>query len=589
MFEEKTLKGIYRRIASSMSGLGEINVEITPNSPPSWDPDTRTINMPPKIIGATNDEEHFTFGRGICCHEGSHIMFCPDLKSVNSELKEDTNLMDFINVFADLNNEYKLVQVYPHLKKHIVDAHLGFIKYKPDTLKTKSPFVQILLRAYKPMHEYDGIQWPDNYDPKLKTFIEETVLAFETERIKDCSGERLLQFSIEVWRKWKALLETRNVLQTSTGSGPLQGLTQDLAGLIKSGASKEAIAAKKAEIAKAHEKLVGNNEFCDVNDYDVTPSDIKPDSYGLASEEDIEIIQKKVQTQCEVSKQARLEMRPVKVIENEFSMRPAETHAPDPFYYDPVYDKHKATEQGRLLNRMLKRRVFLQQDYETKHQNGLINTSEVMRQVSRFGRLVSSRVFDRNNFYTRGGTWAVEVLCDCSGSMSYKMPNAKEALLTIGVALDGLPDVKYRLSGYCTDLFDIAGPIDILVKDYKNKRLKIHNIDCLGGDGGNIDGSNIRGALSRLMKSNCTKKLLMVISDGLPAGSCVPGLAPPEDVKTAVAFAEHHGVHVIGIGISGLKKPDVFKQMYPNHVLIDDCSELYKDLGGLMIECLKKN
>jgi len=575
-----------------MSGLAEIGVEIIPTAEAYWTPSTRTISMPTFSEYADDENEALDFLKGWNVHESSHIIFCPDITGENIQelIKHDPLLLEIINVFADINNEFKVSDVFPHLTPYLVGWRKKQVLKMPRILKTDHPFMQILYRCYALM-EYKA-EYPPKYEQLLIDFIDEVVKDFHAENIKDCSGEKLISFSIDVWKRWRKLLETRKSLVKRLES-KIGRAMKDLADLIKKGASKEKLdkANKKIEdLGKQLEKAKECPPYRDKLNRQVVAKDVKEGSKGVASEEDLVVVKRKISDQNKLTRQVKQEMQPGNVIADELKQNPPRIIPVKEMEFrrpPPDYDKKKGYEYGKRLNKLLKQKVFLQKSYETKHRNGFMDMEQIRNQIAKYGKLASGAIFQRKNFFTRGGEWMVEVLCDASGSMTCddKMSAAKQALLTVGVALDGLPDVHYSLRAFTTDRLN--DPLDIVVKDYKERKLNISKIDKLAAHWGNIEGVNIRGAAKRMLKHRGMNHLIIVISDGEPAGHCVAGLSPEEDVKRAVEFSRAYGIEVIGIGIPGVHHFD-FPKMYPVHHMFDTTEGFYKELARLIVKALRK-
>ena len=121
-YNKKTMKGIYKRIVSSMSGLSDINIEIDAQVCPHFEPSSNTIRMPESMSFAENDDEDFEYSRGVMVHESSHVLFAPDIGGDCKRIERDgtcpKDFAEWFNVFADVNNEYKVAQVFLDLDSH---------------------------------------------------------------------------------------------------------------------------------------------------------------------------------------------------------------------------------------------------------------------------------------------------------------------------------------------------------------------------------------------------------------------------------------------------------------------------------------
>jgi len=91
----------------------------------------------------------------------------------------------------------------------------------------------------------------------------------------------------------------------------------------------------------------------------------------------------------------------------------------------------------------------------------------------------------------------------------------------------------------------------------------------------NIDGECVQVATMRLLQRRESRKVLLVLSDGNPAGS---GTASEQYSKLhdAVSFATKMGISCIGIGIMDT----AVKAFYPKHLVLNDLSSLPSAVMG---------
>jgi len=92
------------------------------------------------------------------------------------------------------------------------------------------------------------------------------------------------------------------------------------------------------------------------------------------------------------------------------------------------------------------------------------------------------------------------------------------------------------------------------------------------GLSGNIDGESLRVAANRLHTRSEKRKVMLVLSDGQPAGS---HRAAPH-LKQTVQDLKKEGIECVGIGIL----TDAVKKFYPNHVVLRNVNELPGEVMG---------
>ena len=203
---------------------------------------------------------------------------------------------------------------------------------------------------------------------------------------------------------------------------------------------------------------------------------------------------------------------------------------------------------------------------------------------------------DRNNLYKVGmndyevferrgnpnkSSFAVSVLVDRSGSMrasakrnKTKMDCAMEACAVIEEGLKGLVPLRINLFN------DFGGHYDEFVLhtnicDFGDTNQKVNHSYNSREEAllGNADGMSVRVATKELQKRKETKKLLIVLSDGLPARSYTDGVYDPnKDLQNAVREARKKGVQVIAICFGSEKHLEdtrvSYRQMYQKGIIM---------------------
>ena len=239
-----------------------------------------------------------------------------------------------------------------------------------------------------------------------------------------------------------------------------------------------------------------------------------------------------------------------------------------------------ALSMGYDIASALKRELKLKSVVLKDRMYGYVDMKAVKRQIARYGQIVDPKVMKiRKNLIEKH---SVLVLTDFSGSMSShingyaKVQHAKQALVTLGKTLETL-NVNYSLRGFSAtgNHFQIC---DILMKDFEDSHIDYTLINKIffpkdGADNcHNRDGSSVRHA-TKLLQQQRGKKLLIVISDGLPSHPSdkddYAGEFGEEDTKLAVREALESGVHIIGISIDPRANNFVLKA-YPNSFVFND-------------------
>ena len=557
-YNTKTTTGIYNRIVKAMTSLGDIKVEVSSEFQPHYDESCNTIRLPTSISWAENDEEDFRMGRGATVHEASHVLFAPSIQKECEKMeRKGVCPKDFAmwhNVFCDLNNEYKATELFPNLKDTLAETRKGAMR---GAEKSDNPFFQVLQRCDMVGGTDKIVKWPDNYNPMLKGFVELVVKDYKKKKIHRATGKDLNQFTRDVFVRWTSICK-KNKAGSMKHSKEIEKLLKKLGDAIKNGKPTGDIQKKIDELGKGEVMFKVK----------VTERQIRqtPHSKNNVAEMTIEKLKEKLK----VDKLKNVQEDELSgafhtglPLEENTTYWQEESESDD-------YDKMAAYKQGIKVNRTLRKKVQLQADFEKKHRSGTIDLNEIRTQISKAGMIYKPTIFQRENTFTRGGQWAIEVLVDCSGSMSgYRMKNAKQAVATLLYALKGLPNVKTCITGFDHDY-------QYIVKRFKDNKFNIKKVDGLYAAGGTPTGKAMNHSLQRLQKFPKIKKILVVVTDGQPADV--------ELVDEQLTLAKRMGVEAIGIGIPGARGD--FLAKFPQNILFEDAQDLSTELTNVILNAL---
>lgn len=218
------------------------------------------------------------------------------------------------------------------------------------------------------------------------------------------------------------------------------------------------------------------------------------------------------------------------------------------------------------------------------------------------------RVF-RQRVETRAKNTVVELVVDCSGSMSWggKIATAGTAAYALSTTLERIK-IQHEVIGFTTkgssELMEAAEeefkrtrvrvPYSRLLPLYMpvfkgwNERLdadtRARFANLRSGRPGflheNVDGESVLIAGHRLMQQKAERHVMIVLSDGSPA--CPPGYGLNRHLKGAVKKLEAAGIDVIGIGL----EDDSVKEFYRKYLVLNDVSELATTLIGQLTTLL---
>lgn len=231
--------------------------------------------------------------------------------------------------------------------------------------------------------------------------------------------------------------------------------------------------------------------------------------------------------------------------------------------------------------------------------------------ASNLHRLISNddRIFYRKE-ETKTRNVAISLVVDCSGSMhGPRSMTAATAATALAEVLDRL-NVKFEALGFTTGVgpgvnqHDIAQeyydqkhatgrdfsrvyPLVIPIfksfrEDFTNKaRARIaHSTESGLLFGANVDGESLEIAAARLLKEPTDAHMMIVLSDGQPAGAH----GAPEHLKKTVEELTRRGVNMVGIGIQS----NAVKSYYPKSVVLKDIKDLPTVVIGEVRDALLK-
>lgn len=183
-----------------------------------------------------------------------------------------------------------------------------------------------------------------------------------------------------------------------------------------------------------------------------------------------------------------------------------------------------------------------------------------------------TRVFLKPEDKKRPNT-AVHILVDMSSSMAYKAGNgkerqdiAREAALSISMALDAIPGVNPAVTFFCGNPNQ---PVFSVVKHGDTVQNQAGRFG-FRASGGTPMAEAIWYAAFELTKTKEERKMLIVVTDGQPqsAPAC----------RSVIQLCEQSDVEVIGIGVETTAVSGLFRK----NIVIDDAASLQRTLFKLM-------
>lgn len=211
--------------------------------------------------------------------------------------------------------------------------------------------------------------------------------------------------------------------------------------------------------------------------------------------------------------------------------------------------------------------------YEYGTKSGKLHTGSLHRLVSGRGTEAESRVFRRHVTSDTLDT-AVSLLVDCSSSMSgIKFYTATAAAASVAMALKPL-HLPFNVLGFSTEYTGECRPIINVFNDWGENVTQEELLHRFGVAAGkledNSDGDCIAWAANYLQHRKEKRKILIVLSDGAPAGRYWAGSVSAYTKEVISTLERQRLVEVYGIGILDHN----VTMYYTKNMVINKVSEL---------------
>lgn len=206
----------------------------------------------------------------------------------------------------------------------------------------------------------------------------------------------------------------------------------------------------------------------------------------------------------------------------------------------------------------------------------------------------NKRVF-RNFEKEESNKISVSLLVDLSGSMSgNKIENAKLTATALSETLR-LLNIEHEILGFTT-IYNYKNTDPNKIKDTRAVPLKhtvfksfydddSSGITSMKAENTNADSESVLWAAKRLAETKKERKILFVLSDGLPnvMGEKRNEITLREHLKESVTKIEKSGIEVVAFGIQSTS----VKEFYKKNVIVNDVKELPNSVVNELIKILK--
>ena len=244
-------------------------------------------------------------------------------------------------------------------------------------------------------------------------------------------------------------------------------------------------------------------------------------------------------------------------------------------------------ERAKALHHRLDKLLRQQRERSASQRTGALSQRELWKIP-----LDAKDVFRRKAPPSKRET-AFYLLIDRSGSMGAGIVDGTSklftALATAAVLEEALKGIAY------TKIVAFDGGTNAVehcvIKDFDQKEIGSRCIDAMeqiAAGNGNKDGYSIRAAALDLAKRTERRKILMVLSDGLPSGYFSEAEAI-DDVRTAVQATRRRGLLVIPIIYTARtdENVDAYRRMYEKSMIFADSVGMLGEFERLLMKLVR--
>jgi hypothetical protein len=243
-----------------------------------------------------------------------------------------------------------------------------------------------------------------------------------------------------------------------------------------------------------------------------------------------------------------------------------------------IIDGHTKPLSAKLRHKL---QVRSKGRYEYGTKSGKLHTGSLHRLVSARGSEAESRVF-RRHVTTDTLDTAVSLLVDCSGSMSgHKFEMACAAAAAVGLALMPL-HIAYSIFGFSNGSDAQESPVINVFSDWGenvNQGSLINRFaEASEALYNNSDGDAIAWTFNNLMQRKEKRRILIVLSDGSPAGRDWAGNVTGYTKHVVESIEKGKAASIYGVGIldSNVKK------YYTKNVVLNRVEDLSSSILSIL-------
>ena len=250
---------------------------------------------------------------------------------------------------------------------------------------------------------------------------------------------------------------------------------------------------------------------------------------------------------------------------------------------NPVEVPLKIKNAGNLFKREVEKILFLKSEKQKGLKRGVLDATSLWKLGIRDGN-----VFEKKG--ARNKDYAFYLLQDGSGSMGGT--KEIESATTLSIIEEGLKEYSaLKISTFASSGGNV---VHYTAKQFDDNRKFNHSYSFLKtrrANGGNKDGFSIRIATKELLKRQEQKKVLFVLSDGLPSQYSSQETAL-NDVRKAVEEARTKGIEVIAVMFGSdhfiQSAKSSYEYMYQYGIIACNPEDIGRKINPLLKSIIKK-
>ncbi len=564
-----------RQMIISMNTPFKVNIHINANRSCT---DSRDVFVATEVF----DDPQLPLGRkldtflGLAIHEGSHLLYT-DFDRLWNEKDMSQALHQLVNIIEDEMIERKLGEESPGLANFLkATKYYYFGRYKDNSDKLPEDDVVRLFNAILAIVRYPAALRPEDAQVYTDELLEvrEILTPYPQNTNESIAAARKI---LEVLRKY---MKEENKQSGNSQDQSGDGQSQSKDGQSQSGNDQDQSGNSSGDDSqndknKPQQSPGGNNKTKDVSDQDI---DNRLKKVLKASEQlcDDHTEQKNEGTEKQMCKAAQ---RNGQIIAKECDGDIEIGDTSNTILVRKQPNKYRYNESLARVKKYIPSIATALRQKSTTYsynirgkRNGLLDT----------GKLAEARQGIPTVYTSIGKVTTDKVnlvlVIDESGSMDGRRAMlARDTAVLINEAVGNITNVNLNIYGYTNKVYNEIYPYREGRKPYDK-----YEMGSIKGISGTPTAEAVRECVIRVRRESKEKSIMLIISDGHANDGS-------DSVRRETLKAAANGFKVIGISISSNLDESELKQMYDEYIVMNDISDLARDMGKTVKKAIMKN